>query len=406
MDMKLLSWTRFELSGNKTVSASTITNKGLTSGRIVGHIGFELKGTVQITGDCCKETSVKVVLRSKVIGDDWVEALSQFGLRSSEEEGQTTRSAYGVFKNMHLEDIEFARGALNGAWFSAFMPDVYLVASKQDVEEDRIFFFMEYFGDEVFSHVNVLEGGNITDTWTSNDIKTALSDVAHFHAYYMENKELIGDDLSNLLVDGLLCLSKGEPYMNIATQSNLEVLPEIWQREETLTLLKYVSKLTQIIQMLKAYPKTVCHNDLNPRNVCLRRDPKSSQKQLCMYDWELAIIHVPQHDLAEFLIFVLPETSSAADINNFIEYYRLELLKQLKTLGRSQSIIDMVDDGNNFQCVFIYEVIEFLALRLNIYFTIAKGMGKVMPYLPRVTRNGLRYLYAMRNSKCLLQLID
>ena len=370
----------------------------------MGHIGFELKGTVQITGDCCKETSVKVVLRSRKKGDDLIEAASQIGLRCSEEEGQTLGRA--ILKDMHLRDMEFARGALNGAWFSAFMPDVYFVASKQDVEEDRIFFFMEYLGYEGFSHVNVIEGENITDTWTPNDIKTALSDVAHFHAYYMGNKELIGEEPSNLLFDGLLWLSKGEPYMNIATRSNMEVLPEIWQPEETLNLMKYVSKLTQIIQMLKAYPKTVCHNDFSPRNVCLRRDPKSSQKQLCMYDWELAIIHVPQRDLAEFLIFVLPETSSAADINNFVEYYRLELLKQLKTLGRSQSIIDMVDDRNNFECVFIYEVIEFLALRLNAYFTVARGMGIMMPYLPRVARNGLRYLYAMRNSKCLLQLID
>ena len=404
MGMKLLSWKRFELS--ETLCASTITNKGQSSRRILGHIGFELKGTVEINGDHRKETSVRVVLRSKSKGDDWIEAASQLGLRCSKEEGQTIRQSYGVLKHTHLRDMEFARGALNGAWFSAFMPDVYFVASKQDVEEDRIFFFMEYLGDEGFSHVNVLEGENDTDTWTPNDIKTVLSEVAHFHAYYMGNKELIGDDLSNLLEDGVLWLSEGEPYMNIATRSNMEVLPEIWQPEETLNLLKYVSKLTKIIQMLKAYPKTVCHNDFNPRNVCLRRDPKSSKKHLCMYDWELAYIHVPQLDLAEFLIFVLPETSSSADINNFVEYYRLELLKQLKTLGRSQSIIDMIDDQYNFQCVFIYEVIEFLALRLNTYFTAAKGMGIVIPYLPRVTRNGLKYLDFMRNSKCLLQLID
>ena len=404
--MKLLSWKRFELSGNESFSASSITNKGQSSGRILGHIGFELKGTVKVTGDYCEETSVKVVLRSKKKGEDWLEATRQLGIRWSEEEGEAKRQAFEVFKHTHLRDMEFAREALNGAWFSAFMPDVYFVASKQDVEEDRIFFFMEYLGDEGFSHVNVLEGENGTDTWTPNDIKTALSDVAHFHAYYMGHKELIGDDLSNLLADGLLNLSKGEPYMKIATQSNMEVFPKIWQPEVTSTLLKYVSKLTNIIQMLKAYPTTVCHNDFNPRNVCLRRDPKSSKKHLCMYDWELAYIHVPQLDLAEFLIFVLPETSSSADINNFVEYYRLELLKHLKTLGCSQNIIDIIDDRYNFQCVFIYEVIEFLALRLNTYFTAAKGMGIVIPYLPRVTRNGLQYLNAMRNSECLLQLLN
>ena len=406
MGLNLISWKKFELGAVETVSSSTIANSAQTTGSILGHIGFEMKGSFKGKGDCSKEEVVKVVLRSKMKGDAWKEAASQLGLSCSKEEGEAIRQAFVFVQNTHLRDMEFARGALDGAWFSAFMPEVYFVASKQDVEDERIFFFMENLECERFSHLNVLEGGIGTDTWTSNDIKTVLSGIAHFHAYYMGNTELIGGGLNNKLLEGLVCLSEAGPYMKVATHSNMEQLPEIWRKEESLNLLKYIAKPKEIINTLESFPKTVCHNDFNPRNVCLRRDPKPYQQRLCVYDWELANIHVPQHDLAEFLVFVLPETASVTDMNDSVEFYRQELLVWLKSLGRCQNIIDMIENKFNFDCVFIYEVIEFIALRFNLYFTTARGMGQMAPFLPRVAQNGLKYLHAMKNSKCLLRLTD
>ena len=51
-------------------------------------------------------------------------------------------------------------------------------------------------------------------------------------------------------------------------------------------------------------PRTLIHNDFNPRNLCLRQT--DGGLRLCAYDWELATLQVPQHDLAELLCFVLP----------------------------------------------------------------------------------------------------
>ena len=56
--------------------------------------------------------------------------------------------------------------------------------------------------------------------------------------------------------------------------------------------------------VLASMPRTLIHNDFNPRNIALRSD--SGGLRLCAFDWELATIGAPQRDLAEFLSFVLP----------------------------------------------------------------------------------------------------
>ena len=67
-------------------------------------------------------------------------------------------------------------------------------------------------------------------------------------------------------------------------------------------------------------PRTLIHNDFNPRNICLR----GSESTLCAYDWELATIGAPQHDLAEFLCFVLTE-ATIPDAGKWIELHRSAL---------------------------------------------------------------------------------
>jgi aminoglycoside phosphotransferase (APT) family kinase protein len=69
--------------------------------------------------------------------------------------------------------------------------------------------------------------------------------------------------------------------------------------------------------------QTLIHNDFNPRNIAII-GPKE-HPQLCVFDWELATIQVPQHDLAELLTFVTAETTSPEEIDGYIELHRSTL---------------------------------------------------------------------------------
>ena len=65
-------------------------------------------------------------------------------------------------------------------------------------------------------------------------------------------------------------------------------------------------------------PRTLVHNDFNPRNIALRAEGR----QLVAYDWELATIHLPQRDLAELLAFVLPPDVDQATVEHHVEVHR------------------------------------------------------------------------------------
>lgn len=77
-------------------------------------------------------------------------------------------------------------------------------------------------------------------------------------------------------------------------------------------------------------PCTLIHNDCNPRNICLRKSPSQVKDErefcrLCLYDWELAAIDVPQRDLAEFLTFTLMPTLPMDTRVELINFYRCNL---------------------------------------------------------------------------------
>ena len=68
-------------------------------------------------------------------------------------------------------------------------------------------------------------------------------------------------------------------------------------------------------------PRTLIHNDFNPRNIAIRR--RDDRLTLCAFDWELATIGAPQRDVAEFLCFVLRPDSPRDVVREWVERSRL-----------------------------------------------------------------------------------
>ena len=95
-----------------------------------------------------------------------------------------------------------------------------------------------------------------------------------------------------------------------------------------------IDSADELWKTFDSFPKTLIHNDCNPQNICIRKatsDQGSNSdedlRQICIYDWEMARIDVPQHDLAEFLAFVLPPACSMNKRMELIEYY-IEMLEK------------------------------------------------------------------------------
>jgi len=75
---------------------------------------------------------------------------------------------------------------------------------------------------------------------------------------------------------------------------------------------------------LEAMPRTLVHNDFNPRNFALR-ERAGRAPELSVFDWELATLHVPQVDLAELLAHVLPPDVDLGTVEELAERHRAAL---------------------------------------------------------------------------------
>ena len=129
-------------------------------------------------------------------------------------------------------------------------------------------------------------------------------------------------------------------------------------------------------QALEQGPRTLVHNDFNPRNICLRAAPGGPR--LAAYDWELATIGAPQHDLAELLCFVLTERASRHEVDRWIERHRSMLERETGvSLCRREWI-----DG------FRASLYDLMLNRLPMYCLIDRVRRQ--RFLPRVVRTWTR----------------
>ena len=53
--------------------------------------------------------------------------------------------------------------------------------------------------------------------------------------------------------------------------------------------------------------------------------PYKDSRNLCLYDWELSTVEVPQYDVVEFLCFTLLPSTPAEVWLDLVEFYRQHL---------------------------------------------------------------------------------
>jgi thioester reductase-like protein len=127
---------------------------------------------------------------------------------------------------------------------------------------------------------------------------------------------------------------------------------------------------------LERAPRTLIHNDFNPRNICLRRC--GDGLRLCAYDWELATLGAPQRDLVELLAFVLPEDVGTDAVAGWIERHRTALSRETGAAV----------DAPAWRAGFAAALYDMLITRLALYALIHRVRRQ--PFLPAVVRTWRR----------------
>ena len=106
-------------------------------------------------------------------------------------------------------------------------------------------------------------------------------------------------------------------------------------------------------------------------NIILRKECNEEHDYLCLIDWELSCIHVPQRDLAMYLInAILParrvSVKNMASISKYVDCYVSQLTRSRENENREIPI--MISDRTKFNELLHYCMLQIIVERCLVLF--------------------------------------
>lgn len=341
----------------------------------------------------------KVVLKSKPQADGTKNTLVNIAKTIGGEYGDAWEKFIDQlgFSNTNHKEIQALR--LTNPGVVSVRPSIY--HTWVDTEQSIFVFVMENFIAEGYTHMDTVDDISV---WTTDDIDDALRGIAAFHAAYYGRISDIPSEFSKWMdpPQSKATLMRRLPMWRVALDHNAKHYPDVWPADAVKLMNTALGNLESVCDILETSPLALVHNDFNVRNVCLRPQPTKDQSRLCVYDWELVAFAPPQHDVAEFLSFVLPPDTNRSTWQSYIEKYRSFLEEELekKAFNDSKYVKEALE-MEKFQQVFDMSVAELLINRFSLY-----GVAHYVnpyPFLTRVIGSAINYLSNVRDDYTFLK---
>ena len=391
MGMTLKSWKQVNMSdGTACLSSKKGSEKG-SDGYLHGNYAFELLCS-EMESENAECVTRKVVLRARRLGCQIVDDAVLAAEKMDKEEGKGFRRFLAVVLNAEKKDVLTAELAMEDNWLTKVMPRIFHV-SKNPILMNS-FFVMEYFEPELFTHVDCIEGGDGLNKWqwTETDIKTVLTSLAHVHARSLNDTSVLPVPLQNCLLNGIDVSEGLGKYILVSSENLNKREPSIWSALSVQLNKRIAKNLPEIIKAFRQYPQCLVHNDASTRNLCIRSAKDGEERWACLYDWEIACIHVPQHDLAELLTFVVEDGANTDVISSYAEFYCKSLKHELNQLKSCDKLIERTTNPEAFHRIFDFCMMEMLAMKLSAYGTTMGAFGVSFPFIPRIVRGSTNYV--------------
>lgn len=173
---------------------------------------------------------------------------------------------------------------------------------------------------EDISGLELLNSADDVSGWRDEHVMGAIDGLAWLHSiWYCRERELLAQPWLGRVVTPGRRGDMGELWSALGANARPLVLRTIGEAGAGLQH-DLVARGASRASRLDRLPKTLIHNDFNPRNLAFRRE--EGRLRLCAYDWELATVGVPQHDLAELLCFVLGDEVAREQAVMYLEQHR------------------------------------------------------------------------------------
>jgi acyl carrier protein len=273
-----------------------------------------MRGIVTYVDNCGASDSAKLFVKAKAPDEQSIEVAEALGALVSPALGREItrhRGQLGITRS-HLRELAIYSD--DDPCVAAYRPSALSI--ERDDAEQRWILALEAIDDAVL--INALS----PNAWTDEAVDAALYGAAQIHGRWARR---IAEPSTARSAEWL------PPTRNAATRVEMTTLwvalgehaasRPAWRarrmRSVHADLLRDVGDWSR---ELDAAPRTLIHNDFNPRNIALRR--REGRLTLCAFDWELATVGAPQRDLAELLCFVLRPSASHEVIRRWVERSR------------------------------------------------------------------------------------
>lgn len=176
---------------------------------------------------------------------------------------------------------------------------------------------------EFMSGLELMDSADDVSGWTEEHIVAAIEGMAELHSiWYEKGDELKKQNWPIYPPTRETVMEKIRLWEMLGAHASQE-FPEWFSNDDLEVHREQVYTLVEWYGLIDSLPHTLIHNDFNPRNVAFRRTDEGLN--LIAYDWELATWHLPQHDLAELLAFVLSCNVDHSVVDRYVEMHRLAL---------------------------------------------------------------------------------
>lgn len=288
--------------------------------KLVGHFPFRLS---MFDG-----SSAKVMAKVKPLDDEVIIMISSMAAMCDPRLAQSFhqhRTELG-FKGTHVREL--AVMSQSDPRFTRNAPKVYGVLEQQDREAYVIV-------EELLEDTVLMDSADDTSGWGPEHLEAAIKGIAEVHSiWYGREEELMAQPW---LVDypTRQSMSDKQRLWELMAAHMHQEFPEAFGEADMALFRSLVQDIDHWWGEIESMPRTLIHNDFNPRNITFRSTPEGLR--LCAYDWELATLHLPQHDLAELLLFTLQGDFSAKDVAHYVELHRSELERHTgRSIDRQQ----------------------------------------------------------------------
>lgn len=370
---------QFEFEQTEEFTGGIITE--LTAAKSKKCIGiFPLKATA---GFGHPRKDIDLVLKSKPIDLDLLLVIRNFAALAGHHTLETFFEVKDLteFALSHRREIDVYK--LASKEIADLMPTIY--GTFLDEESETCLLLME----DLRTNTRLLNADEHPVSWKEADIRAALEGIARIHAYGFKNRDEFNDCAS--LAGHIMTSQRVKDFQSLWNnlfQFAKNEFPEILDKRACDLYEELLFSVPKWSRVFDRHPITLIHNDFNPRNLCFKKGDSDTWR-LCIYDWELAVMNLPQRDVVEFLSFVLTQKTSAADLEYWLEFYRTKLF-DLSGIRIDESI---------WREGLVATMNEFILHRLGFYLLGHKF--KSLEFLPRVvsTAQHLRKLLELNSQE-------